>query len=816
MRSETMERQRPAGLAVKRRLRAALAAGVGLVTSGALAVGGVLVLGGALVVGGALVLGATPGCGGRTGLLGDLVSPDPEPGCGNGVLEGDLGEKCDLDNLGGRSCESLGFAGGTLRCSASCELDPRECLEPETCGDGVVDPGEGEECDGADLAGQDCASLGFAGGTLACSAGCRFDTGYCVAMSGCGDLELDPGEECDDGNRVDCDGCSATCEIEACGNGVLECEEECDDGNRSPGDGCGPSCQLEYLCGDGVCEEASGESCASCPTDCCPGCGDGVRDPAAGEQCDGADLGGQSCATLCYDGGTLGCGPDCTLDESGCYGPAVCGDGVAECDEQCDRSDLRGADCADFGFSGGTLGCDPASCTVDTSGCSGFLWYLYEDFEDPASTQGLWSLGGNWEWGTPTGALGEPAGPSEGTQCLGTRIGYYYSNDQSYDTNVAVSPPIDLTGASQPVLTYDMWLHTEQCCDGGAVFVRPAGGSTWTHLDNPSVAYNRALWNEWSWTGLGFASWQTVEFSLAAWAGQTVEIGFGLFTDGSVTEVGMYVDEVLVTEASAAPVEIVSDPELGMAVLGDLLSRQLVASGGGGSYQWSLQPGGLNDQWLAVDPQLGVLSGTPGPGALGPVEVIVRAAADGIPTNYDEQLFELVVVDARWQESFDSGLGGWTLSGDWEWGTPSGQGPPSCRAGSCLGTVMSGDYHDNQSWGLCAATSPVIDLTSATAPVLRFWAFVDTEGSQYDGGNLKVSTDGITFSLVSDVQPAYNLGNVDGQAAWGGHNMTAGWQRFEADLSLWAGQTVHLRFDFRSDASVTRSGVYVDELLILD
>lgn len=44
----------------------------------------------------------------------------------------------------------------------------------------------------------------------------------------CGDAVLNPGEECDDGNLVDDDGCSSTCEIEfferdyACGEGCLE------------------------------------------------------------------------------------------------------------------------------------------------------------------------------------------------------------------------------------------------------------------------------------------------------------------------------------------------------------------------------------------------------------------------------------------------------------------------------------------------------------------------------------------------------------------------------------------------------------------
>jgi hypothetical protein len=53
------------------------------------------------------------------------------------------------------------------------------CDTPQVCGDGYVDPGE--QCDGAELAEATCESLGFdAGGTLACTAACTFDTAACA------------------------------------------------------------------------------------------------------------------------------------------------------------------------------------------------------------------------------------------------------------------------------------------------------------------------------------------------------------------------------------------------------------------------------------------------------------------------------------------------------------------------------------------------------------------------------------------------------------------------------------------------------------
>ncbi|MFC1482350.1 hypothetical protein ACFL51_00940 [Myxococcota bacterium] len=47
----------------------------------------------------------------------NVLAPDaePEPGCGDGIV--DPGEECDGD-VGGLSCQALGYSGGLLECSA--------------------------------------------------------------------------------------------------------------------------------------------------------------------------------------------------------------------------------------------------------------------------------------------------------------------------------------------------------------------------------------------------------------------------------------------------------------------------------------------------------------------------------------------------------------------------------------------------------------------------------------------------------------------------------------------------------------------------
>ena len=54
----------------------------------------------------------------------------------------------------------------------------------------------------------------------------------------------DSGEECDDNNAVDGDGCDSNCTNTGCGNGITTGSEACDDGNTSDGDGCENDCTI--------------------------------------------------------------------------------------------------------------------------------------------------------------------------------------------------------------------------------------------------------------------------------------------------------------------------------------------------------------------------------------------------------------------------------------------------------------------------------------------------------------------------------------------------------------------------------------------
>jgi len=148
--------------------------------------------------------------------------------------------------------------------------DPTE--GPAICGDGAVDPGE--DCDDGNASNQD-----------GCVAGC--------VQARCGDGFVRSGvEACDDGNVIGGDGCEADCTLASCGNGIVEGGEACDDGNGDNGDACLNTCAAAS-CGDGfvqtgveACDDGDQDNSDGCVAGCALAtCGDGFVQ-AGVEQCD--------------------------------------------------------------------------------------------------------------------------------------------------------------------------------------------------------------------------------------------------------------------------------------------------------------------------------------------------------------------------------------------------------------------------------------------------------------------------------------------------------------------------------------------------
>jgi cysteine-rich repeat protein len=80
----------------------------------------------------------------------------------------------------------------------------------------------------------------------------RISSGYC------GDGELGPDEECDDGNFRDGDACTLVCRLTRCGDGVRDADEQCDDGDAEDRDGCSTVCKLERPAFPSRCSDLTG------------------------------------------------------------------------------------------------------------------------------------------------------------------------------------------------------------------------------------------------------------------------------------------------------------------------------------------------------------------------------------------------------------------------------------------------------------------------------------------------------------------------------------------------------------------------------
>jgi hypothetical protein len=181
------------------------------------------------------MLGCTPTCD---------VGTSGCHGCGNGLIEGD--EVCDGSDLGGETCESLGFAGGSLGCREDCSaLDTEACVEP-VCGDGILN---GDEvCDGQDFGAETCASIDpqYVGGDLTCAEDCS-----AIYTDGC--LEPVCGDGVANGDEV-CDGddfAGKTCNTEGFNAGELTCSEDCSAFDTADCFYCaepGQSCVTEACC----------------------------------------------------------------------------------------------------------------------------------------------------------------------------------------------------------------------------------------------------------------------------------------------------------------------------------------------------------------------------------------------------------------------------------------------------------------------------------------------------------------------------------------------------------------------------------------
>ncbi len=249
--------------------------------------------------------------GGESGDAGGDDAGAVDPYCPDGIRQPEEGEACDDGNF-------FDNDGCTTLCELTCEEDEEcdddnpcngeeACNAQNFCEDGP-DPEDGERC----------------GPRKSCFGGLCLD-------DVCGDMLINEeylGEECDDGNNVDDDGCTAECRFTCTSNsecqggdpcaGTMTCDTETHMCAADPLDDEAP-CSTEDVdegwCIEGVCVPAN--------------CGDGEVN-AANEECDLGDDNGKPGS---------GCSNDCRVE--------ICGDGVVAGQEDCDDGGTANLDGCD-------------------------------------------------------------------------------------------------------------------------------------------------------------------------------------------------------------------------------------------------------------------------------------------------------------------------------------------------------------------------------------------------------------------------------------------------------------------------------------
>jgi hypothetical protein len=392
-----------------------------------------------------------------------------------------------------------------------------------------------------------------------------------------------------------------------------------------------------------------------------------------------------------------------------------------------------------------------------------------------------------------------------------------YDDNESFDTCTADSPVIDLTNAVSPQLSFWRWDHTEGgTSDGWNLQISTDNGNTYNEVPSTLVTptYNLTIVSEPSWGGDN-EQWQNYFADLTAYVGNHVKLRFAFRSDAATVYTGVYLDDIVVAEAAQVPIYLTTPTPLPNVYASEPYVTQMTHVGGASNVVWSIdQTNSVNAGWMSID-STGALTGTPGSSNVGPVSVVVRVDEQGEPTNFDEQTYTLRVLPDYYFQSFAGTCpNGWTLAGDWLCGAPTSPGgPPTAYSGTqCIGTGMTTDYSPGDTWAATTATSPPINLTGATNPMLSFRMWLDTEAN-FDGANLQISTDGAFWSVVGNTLPQYNA-MISNDGAWSGHEGAMGWQLVQADLTAYANMTVYLRIAFQSDNANNFAGVFIDDVVI--
>lgn len=174
--------------------------------------------------------------------------------------------------------------------------------------------------------------------------------------------------------------------------------------------------------------------------------------------------------------------------------------------------------------------------TVDDAGGAFYMfqtWQLMLYLNEPLDVNPNWTTQGQWAFGVPTGAGGDPNSGYTGSNVYGYNLGGAYPNNLA--ETFLTTTPINCTGAQGTILRFWKWLGLETSIYDHASVRISNNGSTWTTI--------------WDHSGDTFqdTAWSQMEFDVSAVADNQatfyVRWVMGL-TDSSVVGSGWNIDDI--------------------------------------------------------------------------------------------------------------------------------------------------------------------------------------------------------------------------------------------------------------------------------
>jgi hypothetical protein len=232
-----------------------------------------------------------------------------------------------------------------------------------------------------------------------------------------------------------------------------------------------------------------------------------------------------------------------------------------------------------------------ANDTLTTSFRTSPLIINYPYLESFEGNDGNWYTGGlnsSWQWGTPAAVIINKA--ANGTKAWVTNLtGNHNNNELSY----LYSPCFNLSGLTQPVLSFSQIFRTEDNCNCDFHWVEySTDGTNWIKLGTTSSGtnwYDNALYQAWK---ISDTRWHVSSFDLpvSVIGSTSVRFRIVMYADPGVTYEGVGIDDIHVFDKAA----IYSGANITSGLTQSVSGNNWIHFNSGGNRVVSINPHGQN------------------------------------------------------------------------------------------------------------------------------------------------------------------------------------------------------------------------------